>query len=121
MHDAIREHMRAPITITLGGRDFEIRPLVFRQVKAAETILNDARLGVLTEIEASGRVVKIALERDHADDAARFDDLEMTGGEVVDAAMALIVFAGFRMKDAAPGEATAVSIAPRSGAASEAA
>lgn len=101
--------VRAPVTITLGGRDFAIRPLTFGQVEAIDGVLADRSLAMVRQ---GLRVIAVGLRRDHGEAAAGIEDMEGEVGEVSRAMSAVLRQGGFlpaEPGDAKSGEASAAA------------
>jgi hypothetical protein len=100
--------MAEPITITLGGRDFTVRPLTigqFRQIYPA--IFKGAGLASDEGYDQAIRCIAAALERDHPEmTVAAILALETTVGELAAAFVAIMRHAGLKL-GASPGEAPA--------------
>lgn len=100
--------MADPIIITLGGRDFTVRPLTigqFRQVYPS--IFKGVGLSSDEGFEQAIRCIAAALGRDHPDmTAEEILKLETTTGELSKAFVSVMRLAGLKM-GASPGEAKA--------------
>ncbi len=78
-----------PQVVTLGERQWNIRPLTLAQVQAIEPLLGAAG-GTVT---AAVAILRVALARDHADAAAELDDVE-AGAPAIAAAMTVVLRLG---------------------------
>lgn len=99
--------MAENVTITLGGRDFRVRPLNFRQLREVEEALGKAlKAGPMTRIDfdAAIDILVTALGRNEAKlDREALLDLEGTKAELVAATRAILELSGY-IGEAAPGE-----------------
>jgi len=93
--------MRAkPITITLGDKEWSIRPLTLGQVEDIEPIL----MAGGSTMPLSIAIVKIALGRDYPEDSEKIRDFEATTDQVAAAMGAVLRLGGF-LENKTPGEA----------------
>jgi len=104
--------MAEAITITLGGREFTVRPLTFRQLRDVEEALGKAaKAGPLTRIDfdAAIDILVAAVSRAHPEltrDAIL--DFEGAKPEITAATNAILRLSGYvKETGAAPGEAAA--------------
>jgi hypothetical protein len=110
--------MAEPVTITLGGRSFTLRPLTigqFRQIYPA--IFKGAGLASDEGYDQAIRCIAAALGRDHPEmtlDAVL--GLETTTGELAAAFIAVMRLSGLKM-GGSPGEAMAGPAASAAGSA----
>ncbi len=98
-------------TVTLGGRQFELRPLKLGQLRhlldALEAMAGKSGGGL---IEAAARVVTAGLAPLHPDlSAEAVLDLEATVAELNAAVAAILRVAGLQAKEADPGEGMPVA------------
>jgi hypothetical protein len=93
-------------TITLGGRDYAIRPLTLGQLRVVlPTFARAAKLSAADGIDAAVDILAAALARDHA--ALNRDallELEMLPAELAAAVAQIAALSGLVPKDGAPGE-----------------
>lgn len=61
---------RHAIVIRLGAREWSVRPLTVMQVQAIEPVLADASRGEVSNLGAAVSILRIALMRDHPEDAS---------------------------------------------------
>lgn len=96
-------------TITLGARDYAIRPLTLGQLRVVlPAFAHAAKLGAADGIDAAVDILAAALARDHASltrDALL--DLEATPHELASAVARIAELSGLVPKDGATGEARA--------------
>ena len=85
---------REPKIISLGDREWIIRPLTLGQVQEMEPIVATAGAG-LGRVEMALKVIKIALTRDNPDDAELVEDIEATTEEASIAMMDIYRLGGF--------------------------
>jgi hypothetical protein len=92
-----------PVTITLEGKQFAIRPLTLRQVRDIE--LYTAQ-GITSNVEHIAGILEILLKREHADELPPGGvlDMEITKDEIGAAAEAITRLTG---GDSRAGEAQA--------------
>lgn len=81
--------------ISLGEREWSIRPLTLRQVQEIEPILMANALEAKGNVAAAMAIVAIALRRDHAEAAASLGDVEATAPEIAAAMAAILRLGGF--------------------------
>jgi len=105
-----------PQMITLGEMSFSIRPLTLKQVRAIERVMSSSESSIGLSIE----IIRIGLDRDHAEAAAQIDDIEASGGDAAQA-MAVILRLGGFLQESAPGEEQAAGTETPSGGMSTAA
>jgi hypothetical protein len=102
--------MAETATIALGGRQFIIRPLTFRQLRDIETALDHAlKAGTKTRINFDAAIDILAAALSRSDSALNRDailDLEGGKDEIVAATRAVLRLSGY-VGDAVPGEAQA--------------
>lgn len=93
-------------TITLGGRDYAIRPLTLGQLRVVlPAFARAARLNAADGIDAAVDILAAALARDYRDltrDALL--DLEATPHELASAVACIAELSGLVPKDGATGE-----------------
>ncbi|MGH6974243.1 MAG: hypothetical protein ACRED6_06415 [Stellaceae bacterium] len=101
--------MSAPTSITLGHRDYPIRPLTLGQLRVVlPAFVRAAKLNAAEGIDAAIDILAAALSRDHASltrDALL--ELEATPHELATAVARIAALSGLVPKDGAPGEAPA--------------
>lgn len=90
-------------TITLGERQWTVRPLTLGQVQEIEPILMESTFDSNGHIGAAMTIVAIALRRDHPESASTLADVEATAGEIV-AAMAKVLRLGGFVETSGQGE-----------------
>ena len=95
-----------PTTITLGGRDYAIRPLTLGQLRVVlPAFARTGKLGAADGIDAAIDILAAALARDHRDltrDALL--QLEMLPAELASAVARIAELSGLVPKDGASGE-----------------
>jgi hypothetical protein len=83
---------KKPVTIELGEKTFEIRPLTLRQVQEIEPLL----LSVSdSNIATALKIVEVALRRNSPEDAAGILDVEATAPEIAKAMAEILKLGGF--------------------------
>ncbi len=93
----------APRTVTLGEREWRIRPLTLAQVQAIEPLL--ASTGANT-VAAAIAILRVALARDHAEAAATLDEVEAGAPAIASAMTSVLRLGGFLPEESpASGEA----------------
>ncbi len=110
-----------PVKITLGEKEFIIRPLTLRQVQEIEPIILAGAPEAKGNVTAAIAIVAIALRRDHAEAAAALGDVEATAPEIGAAMATILRLGGFLPVEDGPGEAPAAGTETPSGGASTAA
>ena len=83
-----------PQTITLGDHHWQIRPLTVAQVQSVEPLLF-ASSGQTGTVAAAVAILKVALARDHAEDAVRLDEIEAGAPEIAAALACVLRLGGF--------------------------
>lgn len=63
-----------PVKITIGDKDFTIKPLTLRQIREIDKTLRNLDI---SEIEKTSEILRIGLSRDYPEVAANMDDLEI--------------------------------------------
>ena len=63
-----------PVKITLGDKEFTIKPLTLRQIREIDKILRNLDI---TEIEKTSEILRVGLSRDYPEDAKNLEDLEI--------------------------------------------
>ena len=81
-----------PRTITLGEREWRIRPLTLAQVQAIEPLLSQAGTGT---VAAAVAILRVALARDHAEAAATLEEVEAGAPAIAAAMTAVLRLGGF--------------------------
>jgi hypothetical protein len=107
--------MTAPLprTISLGGRNWTIRPLTLAQLEELDPVVQ-AGPGMSPTVYGAA-VIAAGLRRDHPDDAALADrrELEATGPEVAAASSTILRLGGY-LPEPSLGEARAAESAAAS-------
>ena len=104
-------------TITLGGRDYPVAPLKFRDLKRILPLFLELGIDSEAKLEAQGDIVAAALATaDPNFTRAAFDDLSPTVPELQKAVSAVAILSGLERRSPASGEAPAAS--PSAGATS---
>jgi hypothetical protein len=97
--------MAETIAISLGGRDFTVRPLTFRQLREIEEALGRAlKAGPLTKIDFDAAIDIVAAALNRADPTITRDtilDLEGTKTEIVAATRAILGLSGYVERETA--------------------
>jgi hypothetical protein len=102
--------MTATATITLGGRNFDVATLTFRQLRGIEEALGRAaKPGAPgADFDVAVDIVAAALSRAYPEmNREAILDLEGSKSDIVTAVRALLRFAGYSERETAPGEARA--------------
>jgi hypothetical protein len=95
-------------TIRLGGRDFPVAPLKFRDLKRVLPLFLDMGLDSEARIDAQGEILTAAIATaDPAFTRADFDELSPTLPELQAAIGAVALLSGLEARRHAPGEAPA--------------
>ena len=84
-----------PITLSLGGQDFHVRPLTLAQVQRIEPLLATQTQRAGASIAVASEIVAISLERDHPQAAATLGEMEATATEIAAAMRAVLRLASF--------------------------
>ncbi len=106
-------------TITLGGRDYPVAPLKFRDLKRIVPLFLELGIDSEAKLDAQGEIVTAAIQTaDAGFTRAAFDDLSPTVPELQAAITAIAILSGLERKRLLPGEAGAAS--PTDGATSTA-
>jgi len=104
--------MAESITIKLGGRDFIVRPLTFRQLREIEAAIDaSTKAGAVSvEFDAQVDIIAAALSRcEPPMTREQVLDLEVTKPQVGMAMRAILKASGYLEGDQKPGEAPAGS------------
>lgn len=80
-----------PITITLSGKEYVIRPLSLGQLRKADAVMSDKSL---SNIDRAMKIIQIGLERDHGDVAKDIDDQEINLLEISGTMMQILKVGG---------------------------
>lgn len=97
-----------PMTISLGGQSWLVRPLTVAQVQAIEPLLLASAEGKTGSVASAVTILRVALGRDHAEVADGLDEIEACAPEIATAMANVLRLGGFLPGgDAAPGEAEA--------------
>ena len=106
-------------TIKLGGRDYPIAPLKFRDLKRVLPLFLELGIDTEAKLDAQGEIVTAAIRTaDPNFTRTAFDDLSPTLAELHDAISAVAAISGLQRRAASLGEAPAAS--PSDGATSTA-
>ena len=106
-------------TITLGGRDYPVAPLKFRDLKRILPLFLDLGIDSEAKLEAQGDIIAAAIATaDPNFTRAAFDDLSPTIPELQSAVSTVAVLSGLERRSPLSGEAQAAS--PSAGATSTA-
>jgi hypothetical protein len=106
-------------TITLGGRDYPLAPLKFRDLKRILPLFLELGIDSEAKLEAQGDIIAAAImTADPNFTRAAFDDLSPTISELQNAVSTVAVLSGLERRSPLPGEAPAAS--PLAGATSTA-
>jgi hypothetical protein len=104
-------------TINLGGREFQIAPLKFRDLKRILPLFLDLGLDTEARIDAQGEIITAAVATsDPGFTRVAFDALSPTIQELRQAVFRIAILSGLEPRETPPGEASAAS--PSTGAAS---
>ena len=104
-------------TITLGGRDYPVAPLKFRDLKRILPLFLELGIDSEAKLEAQGDIVAAAIATaDPNFTRAAFDDLSPTVTELQRAVSTVAILSGLERRSPASGEAPAAS--PSAGATS---
>jgi hypothetical protein len=104
-------------TITLGGRDYPVAPLKFRDLKRIVPLFLELGIDSEAKLDAQGEIVTAAIQTaDPGFTRAAFDDLAVSVPELQVAISAIAVLSGLERRRIEPGEAGAAS--PSDGATS---
>jgi len=109
-------------TITLGGRDYPVAPLKFRDLKRILPLFLELGIDSEAKIDAQGDIIAAALQTaDAGFTRAAFDDLSPTVPELRNAITTIAILSGLERKAIPPGEPVAEEAAsPSAGATSTA-
>jgi hypothetical protein len=111
-------------TITLGGRDYPVAPLKFRDLKRILPLFLELGIDSEAKIDAQGDIIAAALATaDPNFTRAAFDDLSPTVPELRIAISTIAILSGLERKAILPGEAQlgeASAASPADGATSTA-
>jgi hypothetical protein len=88
-----------PISVGLGGQQWNVRPLTLAQIQRIEPLLAPEPQQSGGSIKAAAEIVRVALERDHPQAADKLSELEATAGEIATAMRAVLRLAGFIADD----------------------
>jgi len=93
-------------TITLGGRDYAIRPLTLGQLRVVlPAFARAATLGAADGVDAAIDILAAALARDHRDlTREALLEVEATPHELAAAVVRIAALSGLVPKEGAPGE-----------------
>jgi len=106
-------------TITLGGRDYPVAPLKFRDLKRILPLFLALGIDSEAKLEAQGDIIAAAIATaDPNFTRTAFDDLSPTIPELQNAISTVAVLSGLERRSPLPGEAPAAS--PSAGATSTA-
>ena len=98
-------------TITLGGRDYPVAPLKFRDLKRILPLFLELGIDSEAKLEAQGDIVAAAIATaDPNFTRAAFDDLSPTVPELQTAVSTVAILSGLERRSPAPGEAPAASL-----------
>ena len=104
-------------SITLGGRDYPIAPLKFRDLKRVLPLFLTLGIDSEDKVDAQGDIIAAAIAAaDASFSRAAFDDLSPTVPELQSAVSRIATLSGLKPKAVDAGEAPAAS--PSSGATS---
>src|SRR6185503_20418301 len=104
-------------TITLGGSDYPVAPLKFRDLKRILPLFLELGIDSEAKLEAQGDIVAAAImTADPNFTRAAFDDLSPTVLELQKAVSTVAILSGLERRSPASGEASAAS--PSAGATS---
>lgn len=92
---------RHAIVIRLGAREWSVRPLTVMQVQAIEPVLADASRGEVSNLGAAVSILRIALMRDHPEDASTLDEVEAAAREISAAMADILRLGGFLPEEGA--------------------
>jgi hypothetical protein len=97
-------------TITLGGRDYPVAPLKFRDLKRILPLFLELGIDSEAKLEAQGDIIAAAITTaDPNFTRAAFDDLSPTIAELQNAVATVAVLSGLERRSPPPGEAPAAS------------
>ena len=106
-------------SITIGGRDYPVAPLKFRDLKRILPLFLTLGIDSESKIDAQGEIITAAIRTADPDfTRAAFDELSPTIVELQSAISAVAILSGLQRRSAALGEAAAAS--PSDGATSTA-
>ena len=106
-------------SITLGGRDYPVAPLKFRDLKRILPLFLELGIDSEAKLEAQGDIIAAAIATaDPNFTRAAFDDLSPTIAELQNAVSTVAVLSGLERRSPPSGEAPAAS--PSTGATSTA-
>jgi len=98
-------------TIALGGRDYPVAPLKFRDLKRILPLFLELGIDSEAKLEAQGDIIAAAISTaDPSFTRAAFDDLSPTIPELQTAVSTVAVLSGLERRTLLPGEAPAASL-----------
>jgi hypothetical protein len=86
----------APIKITLGDKDFTIRPLTLGQIQEIDLLLKDKNI---SEVMKTIQIIRVALSRDNPTDAENILEMEIPMNELGPTVFQLLKIGGMVAKD----------------------
>lgn len=84
-----------PTTITLGSQSWLVRPLTVAQVQAIEPLLLASAEAKAGSVASAVAILRVALGRDHAEDAVGLDEIEAGAPEIATAMAQVLRLGGF--------------------------